>query len=172
MWSGDCRLTQRKGAHEVRLFLVSSRSGVQTSNLDAVWHVRYLSDSIDWFRSRGLNRRSHRRHCRHSQLHHKRSCRRCTHCSSGKGTIQLVAMSKMVERPKPQTVTQATARLQTTRTFSSEYSRKNSETGLSQTRDLNGVLIWLIPPHTKHRLMAIVFVRDVFCSLYSSNAER
>ncbi|MFO1001331.1 MAG: hypothetical protein U0936_13380 [Planctomycetaceae bacterium] len=43
---------------------------------------------------------------------------------------------------------------------------------MSQTRYLNGVLIWLIPPHTKHRLMAIVFVRDVFRPLYSSNAER
>jgi hypothetical protein len=57
---------------------------------------------------------------------------------------------------KSQMVTPIGPRSRKERTFSSEYSRKNSETELSQ-KDLKSVLIWLIPPHTQHGLLAVVF---------------
>jgi hypothetical protein len=100
-----------------------------------------------------LNMRSRRQCHRHNRLLHRHSFRKCKLCSNCTVTH---SAELLAERQKSQMATPVTARSRTVKTFSSEYSRKNSETELSQ-KDLKSVLIWLIPPHTQHGLLAVVF---------------
>ena len=124
--------------------------------LKATWHNNHSLGSIGRSHSMMLNRRSRRRCHRRSPLLHRHSCRKCRLCSSCKVKHSAELLPLLAERQKLQMATPITARSRTVKTFSSEYSRKNSETELSQ-KDLKSVLIWLIPPHTQHSLLAVVF---------------
>ena len=127
-----------------------------TGSSEATWHSSHPLDSIDLLHSMMLNRRSRRRCHRHNPLLHRHSCRKCKLCSSCKEKHSAEPLPLLAELQKSQMATPTRARSLIERTFSSEYSRKNSETELSQM-DLKSVLIWLIPPHTQHGLLAVVF---------------
>ena len=98
----------------------------------ATWHSSHRLDSIDLLHSRMLNRRSRRRCHRHSQLLHRHRFRRCKPCSNYTVKHWVELLPLLAGLQKSQMATPIAVRSRIERTFSSEYSRKNSETELSQ----------------------------------------
>lgn len=128
--SGQIDGRNAKEPTRIHRFLVGSGSS-KTGSSKATWHNNHQLGSIDLLHSMMLNRRSRRRCHRHNPLLHKHSCRRCRLCSNCTVTCSAEQLPWLAGLQKSQMATPTAARSRKERTFSSEYSRKNSETKLS-----------------------------------------
>ena len=111
------------------------RQGGSTKIADctqATWHNSHRLGSIDLLHSMMLNKRSRRRCHRHNQLLHRHSCHKCRLHSNCTVRNSAELLPLLAGLQKSQMAMPIAARSRIERTFSSEYSRKNSETKLSQ----------------------------------------